>query len=153
MPLTEILEGVLWQSDTDPSIFAKLLQRGLTPALVIDLQEFPQPDPPANASITYIRWPIEDGPLPDVLMLATLKRAASAYIHRGGHVVTMCAQGRNRSGLVSALIVMQLRACNGREAVRIVRAKVPEALSNSAFVAWLERGSRMQRARIARNDR
>lgn len=138
MPLTEILEGVLWQSDTDSAIFTKLWQRGLTPALVIDLQEFPQPDLPLDATIAYIRWPIEDGPIPDIGMLLALERAACAYIEQGGRVVTMCAQGRNRSGLLSALIVARLQGCEGREAVRIVRSKVAEALSNAAFAAWLE---------------
>lgn len=81
MPLTEILEGVLWQSDTDSAIFTKLWQRGLTPALVIDLQEFPQPDLPLDATIAYIRWPIEDGPIPDVGMLLALERAC-LRVHR-----------------------------------------------------------------------
>lgn len=138
MPLIEILEGRLWQSDTDAAIFAKLRERGLTPAMVIDLQEFRQPDLPLDTTITYLRWPIEDGPVPDVGMILALERAACAYIEHGGRVVTMCAQGRNRSGLLSALIVARLHGCSGSEAVRIVRSKVPEALSNAAFVAWLQ---------------
>ena len=139
MPITEILDGALWQSDTDAHIFAKMRARNIAPAIVIDLQEFPAPETPLDAAISYVHWPIDDGPVPDRETLAALVEAACVFIEHGGRVVTMCAQGRNRSGLVSALIVCGVRRVGGAEAVRHVRRKIPEALSNEEFVEWLTR--------------
>jgi protein-tyrosine phosphatase len=145
MPIAEILDGALWQSDADPLLFARMRARNITPAIVIDLQEFPLPEPPLDAAISYVHWPIDDGPLPDAETLAALVEASCVFIEHGGRIVTMCAQGRNRSGLVSALIVCGVRRVGGREAVRHVRERVPEALSNEAFVEWLTRGRRSRR--------
>ena len=137
MALVEIIAGSLWQTDSDPKIFAKLLDRGLTPAMLIDLQELPARGVPLDGSVMYVHWPIDDGAMPDLAMLDAIERAACAYIASGGRVVTMCAQGRNRSGLVSAVIVASVSAVSGADAVARVRARVPEALGNEAFVAWL----------------
>jgi len=139
MPITEILEGALWQSDTDARIFAKMRARNIVPAIVIDLQEFSATEPPLDAAISYVHWPIDDGPLPDGETLFALVEAACVFIEHGGRIVTMCAQGRNRSGLVSALIVCGVRRVSGAEAVRHVQGMVPEALSNEEFVEWLTR--------------
>ena len=49
----------------------------------------------------------------------------------------MCALRKNRSGLLSALIVCLCRESGGAEAVRFVRSKVPEALTNLEFADWL----------------
>lgn len=138
MPLNEIIPNTLWQSDADVNIFARLLDRGLTPAMVIDLQEFPTPAVPLDGSVMYVHWPIDDGPVPDERMLAAIEQAACSYIEHGGRVVTMCAQGRNRSGLVSALIAARVLGLTGENAVRHVRDRVPEALSNDEFAAWLD---------------
>jgi protein-tyrosine phosphatase len=138
VPITEIIPNALWQSDADPNIFAKLLDRGLTPAMVIDLQEFPAPAVPLDGSVLYVHWPIDDGPVPDERLLAVVEQAACAYIEQGGRVVTMCAQGRNRSGLVSALIAARILGLTGENAIRHVRDRVPEAISNADFAAWLD---------------
>jgi protein-tyrosine phosphatase len=139
MPIIEILDGRLWQADADPNIFAKIREREWSPVMVIDLQEFPARGIPLDGDILYVHWPIDDGPVPDVRMLLTLERAACTFMEQGGRVVTMCAQGRNRSGLLSALIVGCVLGCDGAEAVRRVRSKAPEALSNPEFVDWLHR--------------
>lgn len=138
MPITEIIAGKLWQADSDPNIFAKLHERGFVPALVIDLQELPARGLPLEGQIAYLHWPIDDGAMPDESMLAAIEEAACAYIDRGGRVVTMCAQGRNRSGLVSALIAARVLGLTGANAVEHVRDRVPEALSNDEFAAWLD---------------
>ncbi len=63
----------------------------------------------------------------------------------GRVVLVTCAQGRNRSGLVSALVLMRRRGLSGRDAVAQVRAgrnaAMPlgeGALTNEMFVAYLE---------------
>ena len=76
MPIAEVIPGQLWQADADPNIFAKLLDRGLTPALVIDLQELPVPALPLDGSVMYAHWPIDDGPVPDERLLEAIEAAA-----------------------------------------------------------------------------
>jgi protein-tyrosine phosphatase len=137
--IVEILHNALWQADADPNIFAKLRERDLAPLMLIDLQELPAPGIPLEGDIVYVHWPIDDGGLPDLSLLRALEHAACQYIDQGGRVVTMCAQGRNRSGLLSALIVARVRRCSGLDAVRHVRSKVPEALNNADFAEWIER--------------
>jgi protein-tyrosine phosphatase len=135
--IVEILPGQLWQADGDPNIFAKLLDRGIAPAMLIDLQELPARGIPLDGSVLYTHWPIDDGVVPDLDMLAAVEAAACSYIRAGGRVVTMCAMGRNRSGLLSALIVAAVHGINGEDAIAHVRASVPEALGSDEFVAWL----------------
>lgn len=88
----------------------------------------------------YVYKPLSDGKL-SADSIPTLKRLVQIgcnEIRSGGRVLTHCAAGINRSGLVSALIVRELLGCNGTDAVDIVRAGRPRALSNEHFVLFLE---------------
>ncbi len=139
MPIIEIIQGSLLQADADRDIFDKLHARRLSRAMVIDLCGVDDLASADGGHAAYIRWPIEDGDVPDRGMLLALEIAAARFIDAGGCVVTMCSMGRNRSGLLSALILTRLRRMSGREALEFVRKKVPEALTNEAFAAYLER--------------
>ena len=55
-------------------------------------------------------------------------------IKMGKKALVTCWQGRNRSGLVSALTLHFLLGCSGMEAVRIVQRARRGALTNPAFV-------------------
>ncbi len=57
---------------------------------------------------------------------------------RGRRVLVTCAQGRNRSALVAAEYLVQ---CGNRPAdvVRKIQERRANALTNTAFVAWLHR--------------
>ena len=58
-------------------------------------------------------------------------------IHQGGDVATLCYQGRNRSGLLSGLILYEL-GMDGRDAVKLVRKRRRRhALSTPAFAKYL----------------
>src|SRR5262245_53448414 len=137
MPITELIAGSLFQADDDPAIFEKLTARGITRAMVIDLCGVDGLEGAGDARRVYVRWPIEDGDLPDRERLLALELDATGFIETGGTVVTMCSMGRNRSGLLSALILARLCSISGDEAVALVRSKVPEALTNDAFVDYL----------------
>jgi len=55
-----------------------------------------------------------------------------------GHVALVhCNGGRNRSGLVNALIVMLQLHCSGKEALEYVRKKRPNAIATAAFENYL----------------
>ena len=57
---------------------------------------------------------------------------------RGRRVLVACFAGRNRSGLVSGLVLKRLGYSAG-EAIAIIRAaRGPDALSNTSFVRYLE---------------
>lgn len=57
----------------------------------------------------------------------------------GKTVLVTCAEGRNRSGLLTALAVRQLEGVTGKDAVRIVRSRrQAKALTNRLFVMYLE---------------
>jgi hypothetical protein len=72
---------------------------------------------------------------------ATVKRVAAAI--RGGNgapdaVYTVCQHGMNRSGLLAGLLLREL-GMSGIEAVELIRAKRPGALSNLTFRGLIER--------------
>jgi len=68
-------------------------------------------------------------------------RRVTGEVRRGGRVLVTCAAGLNRSGLVTALVLHELRGSDlgiGR-IVEMIRAARQGALSNPAFVERLER--------------
>lgn len=64
---------------------------------------------------------------------------------RGARVLVTCAQGRNRSGLVSALVLYRITAMNGVECVHHIRQLRADALTNHQFVAALRQLPRKTR--------
>ena len=66
--------------------------------------------------------------------------AAKTIIHhldQDHRVLVTCQAGRNRSGTVSALVLMARRGITGDAAVALVRARRPKALSNEGMCAWI----------------
>lgn len=136
MEIYEILEGRLYQSGIIDSN-APLGERHI--AAIINLTN----DPDALAMMTrgngpYIRSPFIDGPLPYKGLLDAVVLWAVTHIVNGYPVLVHCAAGFNRSGLVSALIVRQIRNCTGREARFHVQQCRPGALSNTIFSDYLD---------------
>jgi hypothetical protein len=87
---------------------------------------------------------VVNAPMDDAWYVAseTARAAAAAGAElwrRGAKVLVVCHMGINRSGLVSALILRNITGCSGAQAVAAVKRKRPGALSNRAFVKFLER--------------
>jgi protein-tyrosine phosphatase len=137
MHLTEIIPGALYQCDADIVVCETLRGRGHQRLLLIDLCGLPAERTPSE-DVAYLRWPIEDGPVPDRAMLAGIEMLAARMIEHGAVVVSMCSMGLNRSGLVSASILCRVRGIGGREALAFVRSKNSNALRNDEFVRYLE---------------
>jgi hypothetical protein len=96
----------------------------------------PTPDPAIALMGSYTHLPIPDGRLKmDLLPLAAELAKEIAY---GGTVLTMCNAGRNRSGLLSALIVREIAGIPGEAAMEVVRFHRPNALANPHFERFLE---------------
>lgn len=74
---------------------------------------------------------------PEVELARSAAMLAAQEVRRGGRVLITCAQGRNRSGLVSALVLRRLYGLTGDQAVHHIRGCRLGALTNSAFVHFL----------------
>lgn len=52
-------------------------------------------------------------------------------------ILVHCVAGKNRSGLVAALVVRLVNGCTGADAVTWVRTRRPGALTNPVMERWL----------------
>lgn len=59
----------------------------------------------------------------------------------GRRVLVTCAQGKNRSGLVSALLLVARYGLSGADAAAVIRCARPGALTNPSFSRFLDRVS------------
>jgi protein-tyrosine phosphatase len=76
------------------------------------------------------------GPIPQ---LADHIEAAATLLADGEHVLVYCHYGRNRSGLVCALIIRELLGCTGGQAFQLLRRSRRGSIgSNQHFVHYLE---------------
>lgn len=85
--------------------------------------------------------PNDDGwrpfsPLQKVTAQIAAARVAD-YVRKGKNVLVTCMQGRNRSGLVSALALHNLYGWGGTRCVDYVQSRRMNALTNDEFVNYL----------------
>jgi protein-tyrosine phosphatase len=100
--------------------------------------------PRVPAGLDGCRISLEDR-LPPTAELERLIRAGAddvardvaRRLKRGHRVLVTCAQGLNRSGLVSGLALRQLGFDGGRAVELVRRARGRDALSNPAFAAMV----------------
>lgn len=85
----------------------------------------------------YWYKPIPDGKTIDPIIPQLAVRCAD-QIRGGGGVLSHCAAGRNRSALLSALIVREIQGVSGAEAMALVRERRPNSLANEYFAAYLD---------------
>lgn len=75
----------------------------------------------------------------------TLERAADKTIEllsTGQKVLVHCQAGLNRSGLLTAYVLMKGKTMTADQAIELVRRKSPVVLVNSVFEDWLRDHSR-----------
>lgn len=72
-------------------------------------------------------------------MAAEAANFVLAQLAKGKTVLVTCAMGRNRSGLINALVLTQRKGIDGRGAAAIVRIARANALTNPSFCAFLDR--------------
>lgn len=137
----QILPG-LWQCPAFPDTAAKAGEWCEASGVKTVVGLAPRAENPAlrelatAGMIEYMHWPIPDGkihgPVANRLLLlaAALSRRAGVAVH--------CRAGRNRSGLLVALIVRERMGLTGHAAMALVRERRPRALANEDFAAWLE---------------
>jgi len=126
--------GDLYQGDA----MAAALDAGRFDVLVLCAKEIPRVPGDAPPGVRVIDARIDDGELsPDEARVA--EQAASAVLKElayGRKVLVTCFAGRNRSGLVSALVLKRL-GWPGAAAVEKVRSARRNALTNESFVRYL----------------
>lgn len=87
--------------------------------------------------LEYYNLPIADGKNWDQNMVMALSYRMAEKIRQEKKVLVHCNAGRNRSGLVCALIVRELWGISGSEALEYVRKKRPRAVANPHFEEYL----------------
>jgi protein-tyrosine phosphatase len=141
---TEILPG-LYQGSF-PLKGDALRRAGFT-HLVLCAREWQRPSADFQG-IGVIHAPLDDNfeyVSRDEAELAVLAaRTVRAMMARGGRVLVTCAMGRNRSGLVTALVIARVLRCSGDEAIRFVQSRRAHALSNPVFRELIRRLARGQ---------
>jgi hypothetical protein len=115
-------------------------------ALVLAACDF-QPPSTSYPGVDIARIPLQDeenslSPQ-QALVVTRLSRILSKRIRARDKVLVTCNQGRNRSGLVTALILTSLTGMSGLEAVLQVKAKRQSpwglAFTNETFISYLMR--------------
>ena len=109
---------------------------------VVDVAD-PDTYPPAGAleGRIYIKCALVDDSEagPDEVLTGSLARLAANLVRDGRRVLVHCTFGRNRSGLLVALIVRDVLRVPGADALEHVRALRTDALNNETFADWLTR--------------
>ena len=94
---------------------------------------------PVSWEVEELRYGFGDGGMGQVDVDRVLRAAAWAHTRwrSGDRVLVRCQAGLNRSGLVTALVLM-LAGRTAAEAILLIRARrAPVALCNDEFVRWL----------------
>ena len=86
----------------------------------------------------YIHRYLPDGKTPVFDELERIADIVTPLIQKGTVVLSHCYGGRNRSGLLNAIIVMRLFHCDGEAAYRYIRYCRPNSLVNERFANWLK---------------
>lgn len=86
----------------------------------------------------YIHRYLPDGKTPVFDELIRIAEIVTPMIRKGVVVLSHCYGGRNRSGLLNAMIVMRRFGCDGQTALEYIRQRRPSSLFNETFANWLK---------------
>lgn len=129
----------LWQGSA-PDTGRTVMRNGFD-ALVLTAEEF-QPPAQAFPGVRVMHCPLDDhyDPLTPHEWNLIIRGAnfVAHNVRRGRRVLVTCQQGLNRSGIITAMAVCLLTGVSGRDAVRLVQRRRPDALCNSNFVYHIE---------------
>lgn len=87
----------------------------------------------------YIHRYVPDGKNVDFHELEQIADITAPLVHKGTTVLCHCYGGRNRSGLLNAMIVMRILGCDGKIAYEYIRQRRPNSLVNETFATWLKK--------------
>jgi protein-tyrosine phosphatase len=132
--------GSLWQGGADD--VTKAHGEGFQ-VVVLCAEEFqPARHIIATEDMEVIHAPNDDSEKPltrDQLTTAiAASRVVASRFRQGKKVLVSCMQGRNRSGLVTALALHRIYGMAGERCRGYIRSKVPHALTNPSFNKFLD---------------
>jgi protein-tyrosine phosphatase len=89
--------------------------------------------------VQYIHLPLPDGQVtPAVIQkVESLSSEIVFLLQSNKRVLVHCRGGRNRSGLITGLVLKKLLGVSGATAVELVQRARPRALANMHFVRYL----------------
>lgn len=135
-PPTEMVPGLLWHGGC-PVDFGWVRETGIE--AVVDLADA-DTYPPAGeiADTTYLKCPLVDGEdVPDPEVTLRLAGLVAGLLRSERRTLVHCTFGRNRSGLVVALVVRDLLGLSGAQALAYVQERRHRTVNNAAFAEWL----------------
>jgi protein-tyrosine phosphatase len=135
--------GALYQAGVDDALNPEVSSTFHT--LVLCAEEMqPMPRELAEAGVKYPKYiyaPNDDSENPLTMVQADLAVRAAGEVARdflkGRRILVSCMQGRNRSGLVTALALTKIYGMSGEKALALVQARVPRSLTNQSFRRFL----------------
>lgn len=135
-PPTELVEGRLWHGGC-PVDFAWIRDTGID--VVLDVADADAYPPAAEIEgLTYLKCPLlDDDEVPDPSLTLRLSGLVAGLVQDGHRALVHCMFGRNRSGLVTTLIVRELLGLPGSEALAYVQQRRNKTVNNAAFADWL----------------
>jgi len=133
--------GTLYQGDRPP-VGADLTEFSLLVLCAIEWQPRARDGVFIGVPEVY-HCPLDDDgwrPLEDkeIRAIKTCAHTVAEYLKAGKKVLSTCAMGLNRSGVVSAMSMRMAYGLTAKQAIILVRAARGGALSNGAFVRLIE---------------
>lgn len=136
---SEVIDG-LWQGGTaDHDIYDRLAKPMITPKefdTVITMYAYANP---VDWFVKEMRYGVWDSNMNDFAVeeLFEIVRFAHTEWKKGKKVLIRCQAGWNRSGLITALVLMR-EGMEARKAINLIREKRSKyALKNQVFTEWL----------------
>lgn len=127
---------------------AEEAQRAQVFDLVVLCADSYQPGPELLGPVEVLRVPFDDidGTPPEMPKIRAAAERVALALSCGRRVLVTCEQGRNRSGLVSALALLLVRPDrDGQQAIGFIRRARPNALTNIAFCRLIDDFGRQRR--------
>lgn len=97
--------------------------------------------------LKVILAPMADSPVVPAIVAHNAADSVARYLKKGKRVLSTCTMGWNRSGLVSALALIEITGLSGRECADIVIKNRENALGNYDFLTYLQSLERTNNAR------
>lgn len=134
---TELIPGQLWHGGC-PVDFDWVTATGI--CVVVDLADADALAPAEHLSdLIYLKCPLVDhDTVPDPALTLRLADLVAGLIADGRTALVHCTFGRNRSGLMTTLVVRRLLGLGGAEALQYVQQRRRGTVNNAAFAAWLK---------------
>ena len=143
MKLIEIIPGKLYTRGNLQRVAPATLREEMKAAgvgLVVSLIKPNMLGALSDSVPNYFYEPMADSKHLDVRQVESLADDIYEQVLTGDKVVIHCNQGRNRAGLIAALVVARILKISYAEAMVHVRDKRPRAIANPVFEKYLTEG-------------